>query len=72
MSFQVQVRKDDAGVAGACVRIEFAGGSLEGETDADGWVTFDHDRPGPMTLFLDGQRRGTYDRETNQSVTILT
>ncbi len=72
MSFQIQVRKDEAGVAGACVRIEFEGGSLEGTTDADGFVTFDHDRAGPVTLWLDGARRGTYDPAETQSVTILT
>ncbi len=47
MSFQVQVRKDDDTIQGAKVRIEYAGGSDEGTTDADGFVTFDYDRSGP-------------------------
>jgi hypothetical protein len=72
MGFKVQVRKDEDGVAGACVRIEFSGGSLEGTTGDDGWVSFDYEQAGPVTLFLDGQKRGTYDYATSQSVTILT
>jgi hypothetical protein len=72
MGFRVQVRRDDDGVPGACVRIEFQGGSLEGTTGADGWVAFDYEQAGPVTLWLDGQKRGTYDYAQSQSVTILT
>jgi hypothetical protein len=71
MAFEVQVRKDEDGVAGVAVRIEFDGGSLEGVTDADGFARFEYDRPGPLTLFVDGQRRQTYDYAQVQSVTIL-
>jgi hypothetical protein len=49
----------------------YAGGSAEGTTDAGGFVTFDYDRSGPLTLFLDGERRGTYDYAETQSVTIM-
>jgi hypothetical protein len=72
MGLKVQVRKDGDGVAGACVRIEFGGGSLEGTTGEEGWVEFEYEQAGPVTLWLDGQRRGTYDYATSQSVTIMT
>jgi hypothetical protein len=71
MGLKVQVRKDSEVVAGACVRIEFGGGSLEGVTGEDGWVAFDYERVGPVTLWLDGQKRGTYDYAVSQSVTIM-
>lgn len=71
MGFEVRVRKDEDGVAGAAVRIEFEGGSLEGVTDADGYVRFAYDRAGATTLFVEGQRRGTYDYAETQSVTVL-
>jgi hypothetical protein len=71
MAFEVRIRKDEEGVAGAGVRIEYAGGSLDGVTDDDGVVSFDYDRAGPVTIVVDGQRRGTYDYADTQSVTVL-
>ena len=71
MSFQVQVRKDGDCIEGSRVRIEHAGGSEEGVTGADGFVTFPWESAGPVTVWIDDQRRGTYDYAESQSVTVM-
>jgi hypothetical protein len=71
MGFQVQIRKDGDTIQGCAVRIEYAGGSAEGTTDEGGFVNFDYDKDGSVTIYLDGQRRGTYDYAETQSVTIM-
>jgi hypothetical protein len=71
MGFQVQIRKDGDCIEGSRVRIEFGGGSEEGRTDADGFVTFTYAQPGPVTIWVDDQKRGTYDYATAQSVTVM-
>jgi hypothetical protein len=71
MAFEVRLRKDEEGIAGAAVRIEYAGGALDAVTDEDGLATFAYDRAGPVTIVVDGQRRGTYDYADTQSVTVL-
>jgi hypothetical protein len=71
MGLQVQIRKDSDCVEGVTVRIEHAGGSEEGKTGADGFVTFGWDKSGPVTLYVDGKRHGTYDYDQTQIVTIM-
>ena len=71
MPFQVQIRKDGDCVEGSRVRIEHAGGSEEGVTNADGLVTFAYDRAGSVTIWVEDQRRGTYDYAETQSVTVM-
>ncbi len=72
MDFQIEVRKGGAGVAGACVRIEFHGGAMESTTDERGFVVFDYNYTLPVTIWLDGARRGTYFPSDTTEVVILT